>query len=298
MRWYHRPLRAAHLWVEGWMVRRLMRTLAGGSVTHFLHTHYLVFPHMTARRPRWFPALAHAVVVTDYEAHAYWVNQGIDRYFVGAECVADELIGRGVLAERIAVSGIPVDPVWHEKVDETRVRGELGVSDNRPIVLIVAGSNFTLGPFAIITEQLAAALPESHLVVVAGRDPALKAQLDLIAARHDNVTVFGYTTVLDEWMAVSDLLVSKPGGLITSEALARSTPLVMPAAIPGQETANAAFLEAHQAGRIAKTADETVAIVCDLLKTHDALAAMRTAAGSLSRNGAAMIAQAVREWLS
>lgn len=296
-RWFDRPFRAVHMRIEAWGLRRIMRHIHDQAVTHVLHTHYLPLPHMTHYRWRRFPQLHHAVVITDFEAHAYWHAENVDHFFVAADCVKDDLIDMGVSLNQIIISGIPVDPVWHETVDQESVRQNLGISADRRAVLIVAGSNFTLGPFAQIANRLAADLPDIHFIVVAGRNNRLKHQLDQIAAAHANVAVIGYTEKLHEFMAVAELLISKPGGLIASEALATGTPIVIPAAIPGQETANADFLEDHGAGQIAKTTNDTVAIVAKLMNDQESLEKMQASARSLGKNGADAVAQFVCEWI-
>lgn len=251
------------------------------------HTHFLpamVLVHEQRKRRFRAPQL---VVVTDFDVHRFWLTPGVARYCVAREDAAWHLQALGEPRERLRVTGIPIDPVFAEPVDVTALRAKHGVDGTRPLVLVSCGG-FGVGPVEGLVLRLAEALRGSELVVVAGRNEALRARL---AARTERsatpVRVLGFTREMHEWMALATLLVSKPGGLTTSEALARGLPMVVVSPIPGQETRNAAMLYEEGAALCGENPLTVAPRVARLLATPGRLEAMRQAARRLGRPEAA-----------
>src|SRR5262249_39343211 len=148
----------------------------------------------------------------------------------------------GVPAGTTRVTGIPVHPVFAEDKARTDCLRRQGLVGDRPLVLQVAGG-FGVGPITTIFEQLLKVQRPLEIVVVAGRNEAVRYKLEALPVppRH-RVKVLGFTDQIDELMAAADLIVSKPGGLTTSEALAGGLPLAVVNPIPGQESRNSDFL--------------------------------------------------------
>jgi processive 1,2-diacylglycerol beta-glucosyltransferase len=187
-----------------------------------------------------------AVVVTDLDIHAMWLHRQVDRYFVALEETREHLSALGFPGDRITVSGIPIDPVFAVPKEARAMRTRHGLEPDRPTILVSAGG-FGVGPVERMVEALRGLRHPAQVVVICGRSAELKLRLDRLAAAAppgESVTlhVVGYTTEMDEYMAAADLLVGKPGGLTTSEALARGLPLVIVNPIPGQEERNADHL--------------------------------------------------------
>ena len=112
----------------------------------------------------------------------------------------------------------------------------------RPVVLQLAGG-FGVGPVVKLHQALRDVARPAELVVIAGRNEKVRAELEALppSPRH-RVKILGFTTDIDELMAAADLVVSKPGGLTTSETLARGAVMVIVNPIPGQESRNSDFL--------------------------------------------------------
>lgn len=188
-----------------------------------------------------------AVVVTDFDAHRLWAQPRCDRYFVAARETAATLLGWGVGRASIEVTGIPIDPRFG-RMSRADARAALGVDDGRPVVLQLAGGS-GVGPLDRVFSGILEVSPPVHVVAVAGRNEYARRRLSArrIPGRH-RATILGYTDRLHEYMAAADLIVTKPGGLTTSEALACGVPLVMIDPIPGQETRNSDFVLENGAG--------------------------------------------------
>jgi processive 1,2-diacylglycerol beta-glucosyltransferase len=207
-----------------------------------VNTHFLPAELIASLRRKGKLDTPQFTVTTDFETHRLWVNQPSDHYFTATDEGAAYLQHWGVPAADTTVTGIPIHPVFSEPKDRATVLKRQGLRGDRPIVLQLAGG-FGVGPIEEIFRGILAIEVPSEIVVVAGRNEAAKKQLEEIEMpeRH-RVKILGFTDQVDEWMAVADLVVSKPGGLTTSEALARGAAMAVVNPIPGQESRNSDFL--------------------------------------------------------
>ena len=202
-------------------------------------THYLPVEIMAHLERKGFNPLT-VCVVTDFEAHALWMEQAVDLYCVAAEETKSSLVARGAKADNVVVTGIPIATKFSTPPDPRAVRKSHGIRDDLP-VLLVLGGGFGMGPVAEILAAFDKIERDFQTVVVAGRNEKLRRDLACADYRHPT-RVLGFVTNMHEWMAVADLVVTKPGGLTTSEALALGKPLFILNPIPGQEAANSDFL--------------------------------------------------------
>jgi processive 1,2-diacylglycerol beta-glucosyltransferase len=179
-------------------------------------------------------------VVTDFEAHALWMDPCVDLYCVAAEEAKARLIARGADRESVVATGIPISARFASAPDPKVIRKTYGWRDDLPVILVLSGG-FGMGPVAEILTELDKVPHAFQTVVVTGRNRELRGEL----ASQDRVhptDVLGFTTNMHELMAVSDLVITKPGGLTSSEAMALGKPLFILNPIPGQEAANSDFL--------------------------------------------------------
>ncbi len=184
-------------------------------------------------------------VMTDYTDHSYWVHPGTDRYLVGAEHVKQSLLRYRIPEQRIIVTGIPIRMPFTQTYDRKELRDKHGLHRDMPTVLVMGGGHGLIGKqFKSVLQSDDLAVPV-QFVFVCGRNEKLKQQLEEELGgektRH-RVMVTGFVDHVHELMALSDLIVTKPGGLTVSEALALELPMMLYKPIPGQEQDNAAFL--------------------------------------------------------
>jgi processive 1,2-diacylglycerol beta-glucosyltransferase len=239
------------------------------------------------RRGKW--AAPVWVVVTDFDVHPLWIDPVTDRYFAACGEVAHRLARNGVDGKRVTVSGIPVVPPFALPVparERRRIRSGLGLRPGRPAVLASAGG-FGVGRVGEAVKTMAAAAARAggaDLVVVAGRNQKLRRSLAAQRApRGVKLVALGFVDNMHELTAAVDLMVSKPGGLTSSECLARKLPMLIVDPIPGQEERNAAYLLEGGAAQQAATLDSLDFKLGRLLADPGRLAAMRRAAGRLAR---------------
>jgi len=223
-------------------------------------------------------------VVTDFEAHALWMDDCVDLYCVAAESTGARLLARGADPDSVVATGIPISSRFSQVVDTRAVRRALGIREDFSVVLALSGG-FGMGPVVEVLAEIDKASTEFQVIAVAGRNDELRCKLAVQPYRHP-VRVLGFANNVHELMAVADLVVSKPGGLTTSEALAMGKPLLIINPIPGQEAANSDFLLEQGAGSKVNRVEDLPFRIEQLLASKK-LAEMSASAKRLGRPHAA-----------
>lgn len=230
-------------------------------------------------------------VVTDFEAHALWMDAGVDLYCVAAEETKARLVARGATAANVVATGIPIAAKFSTRLDAQAVRRTLGLRDDLPTLLVLSGG-FGMGPVGKILHELDKVAGAFQTLVVCGRNDELRRELAAADRKHPT-RILGFASNMHELMAVADLIITKPGGLTSSEALALGKPLVILDPIPGQEAANSDFLLERGAAVKVNRVDDLPFRVGQLLGAKK-LCAMAQAAKALGRmNAAAAICREV-----
>jgi len=236
------------LLIERLNLGRLLHLLRDNTWDVIVNTHFLPAEIIASLRSKGQINTPQLTATTDFETHRMWVNQPCDHYFTATDEGAAYLTYWGVPAKDISVTGIPIHPVFSEEKDPSACRQRLGLGDDRPVIVQMAGG-FGMGPVEKIFVGVLSVDRPLQIVVVAGRNELLKSRLEQIEvpSRH-RATVMGFTREIDELMAAADIVLSKPGGLTTSEVLARGAALLIANPVPGQETRNSDFVLENGAG--------------------------------------------------
>jgi len=207
--------------------------------THFLPPELIAHLRSAKRKPIAFPQ---ATVVTDFDVQGLWINSPCEAYFVAVPEARDYLIALGIEPARIHVSGIPIDPVFARPKKRMDCLHKHGFRSDRPLILQMAGG-FGFGDIEAIYNSLQNIKTPIQICVVTGKNERLKRRLEAIGKHaHHPCHIIGFTHEVDELMAAADIVVTKPGGLTVSEALARGCPILIVNPIPGQEERNSDFL--------------------------------------------------------
>ena len=182
------------------------------------------------------------IVVTDYHFHAFWITRAFNWYFVAQEEDKIHMEALGLPSDRIEVTGIPVDPVFAQPVDAAAVLTRHGFKPGRP-TLLVAGGALGVSPATAVVRQLLQLDRDFQAFIVCGRNEEMQAEIQgLVQSRPDDFRVLGYTPEMADLMGAATILLSKPGGMTTAEALSRGLPMVILDPIGGQEERNADVL--------------------------------------------------------
>ena len=228
------------------------------------------------------------VVVTDFMAHSSWINEGVTGYFVASEFTSEVLYRWGVEKHLLYATGIPVRLEISEPKTRAAMREKLSLPADLPLVTLFGG-----GIMPERVKRMVSVMLESQepivLTTVAGRN---KQMTDMLSGLESNQKVtlrnYEYIDFVDDLVAASDLVVTKSGGLIVSEVLARGTPMIVVDPIPGQEEWNADFVSGSGAGIQVRLPEMVPAAAQALIEQPERLAAMRDTARLVGRPRAAL----------
>jgi len=193
-------------------------------------------------------------VITDYDAHGTWISAETNRYLVSTSEVKEKLVARGVPSRIIRVTGIPVHPNFWENHDRELIRTQF-LLKAMPTVLIMGGGWDLVDEEGLIRYMMQWR-EQIQFIFVLGNNRKMLEQLALDPDfAHENVHLLGYTREVDKLMEVSDLLITKPGGMTCTEALAKGLPMLFYKPIPGQEEENAQYFTANGFGEHLKSVE-------------------------------------------
>ena len=236
-------------WAEAFHCRKLGRLIREFAPDEIFCNHPLPLHYVCRLKRRGLVRARVSVSITDYCLHSLWTHPDVDLYFASSPEVAHLIERKGAAPDRIRMTGIPLVPPFAGPAtaeDRSRLRTEMMLSDGRPTVLCSAGG-FDVGHiYQTIRAVILAASRAggADVLVVAGRNQKLRARIQAIpAAEGVRLTVFGFVNNMHDLMAASDVMITKPGGLTASEGMARSLPMIVLDPIPGQEEANASYLQ-------------------------------------------------------
>ncbi len=228
-----------------------------------------------------------ALTITDYEFHPLWLVANVDLYFTATEEVKDSLMFYGVPPEKIVTSGIPIHPKFSEPKNRKELLAKYGLQNNSPVILISAGS-FGVTPLSEVIADLGVIQDEFQITVVCGHNAELRKDLEIKQKAEPRLKkVFGFVDFMDELMALSDLLITKPGGITVSESMALGLPMIFIEPIPGQEEANADYIVEQGAGVKARNLPVLLYKLGLLIRNPEKLTDMSQRAKAISRPQAA-----------
>jgi len=229
-------------------------------------THAFPCGVMSEYKAQYARALPVVGIVTDFVVHPYWLHPNVNAYAVASDDLVRTLVARGIDPARILASGIPVDRRFSEpRMPREALRGALGLPRDRAMVLVMAGG-VGIGPLETMIRALGQVRRPLAAAVIVGRNDGLRRRV-LAAAETAGypLRVLGFVDNVDDYMHASDVLVTKPGGLTSSEALAARLPMVLVRPLPGQEDGNLQVLVGRGAALSARDASAITRDVTELL---------------------------------
>lgn len=222
-------------------------------------------------------------VLTDYVPHSYWIYDSINYYVVPSHEVASRLSKKGVSADRIKIFGIPFDVEFNEKISREDAARVFKINPGTPNILLMGGGQ-GLGPIKTIVRSIDKIPLEFQEIIVTGTNKRLYNALRRKIKRYDKkILLLGYTDKINELMSIADMIVTKPGGITTAEAMAKKLPMIIVKPIPGQEVNNTVYLTKQQAAIKVDRPHDTRPVIEDLLRNPAKLNRMREAAARISK---------------
>ncbi|WP_337104067.1 MGDG synthase family glycosyltransferase [Paenibacillus sp. YIM B09110] len=246
---------------------KIRRIIAAERPDAVIHTFpLLAVPPITRRRRAVFHPPSYAVI-TDFDLHRRWVHPSIDRYYVATDDLKRELGHIGIPGSRVQVSGIPLRRSFRMLDASDMLYARYGLSPDRPVILMMPGAQGTLADTGDICSLLLRH-PRLQIALVCGRNEQLRAAALEQFAFHpeaDRLQVFGFIDTIHELMSLASCIVTKPGGVTLSEAIAARLPIFVYRPVPGQEKQNAKYLSSKGAATITRNPAELCAQIMKLI---------------------------------
>ena len=231
-----------------------------------------------------------ATIMTDFAPHDQWLvgSDFTDYFFVAHKKMKDYLISKNIDERKIFDTGIPISNRFLVDYDKNSILKELEFHDNKKTILFFGGGEFGLGKTRTVEifECFVKLFKNTQIIAISGKNEKMKNAFEKIVKennRTDSIRVFEYTKQVPEFMSISDLVVTKPGGLTTSESLASNLPMVVINPIPGQEEENAEFLEENGIAIWIKKNDDPYKKLENLFVDEKKLADMKENTKKLAR---------------
>ncbi len=283
------PFRGLRLFIQKMNMRKLKKKLIELNPDHIICTHFLPAEMIdraiskNIKMPNGKKVPTVSVVVTDFDIHWMWCLKYLDQFFVANDEAALRLEGREVDRKNINVTGIPVCPEFTRKYSMEDEKSKLNLSPDKITVLLMAGG-FGIGRIDETAERLVNDFPDLQIITVAGHNKNLLSSLDELSNKYQGrINSIGFTTEIEKFMAASDIIITKTGGLTSSECLAMGKPMIIINPIPGQEERNATYLIENG---VALMAYDDVGLdykLNKILSTPGKLTNMQNAARNLSK---------------
>ena len=223
-----------------------------------------------------------ATVMTDFAPHDQWLvgSDFTDYYFVANDKMKDYLVSKNIPNKNVFVTGIPLSSRFLKNYDRKEILNNLGLENDKKNILFFGGGEFGLGKSRTfeIFEHFVKNYNEIQIIAIAGKNEKMKLKFkDIVQKNHAKkyVKVLGFTNQIPELMSISDLVVTKPGGMTTTESLASNLPMIVINPIPGQEEENAEFLEEKGIAIWLKKDDNISEILDNLFNNPDKLLEMK-----------------------
>lgn len=229
--------------ISNWInSKKLAKHLADFNPNVIVSTHFFASEVVGDLKKRGLLNSRLITVVTDYRLHSWWLAPCTDMYVVGGEDARSDLLRWNVPPENIRILGIPIEPVFSKKLDKLQIMDKENLKKDIFTVLVVGGG-FGVGPIEDIVKTVIQIKKPVQIVVVCGHNKELVSKIEAVRNTTDvPIKILGFVDNVYEYMEVSDILISKSGGITVSESLAKEIPLVVISPIIGQETRNSDFI--------------------------------------------------------
>jgi processive 1,2-diacylglycerol beta-glucosyltransferase len=277
-------LRRLNNWLNS---RQFVKYLLAMKPDVIIATHFFAIEVVSALKRKGILKSRLIGVVTDYRLHSWWVSDLVDTYTTYTERAKAALMCWNIPAERIKVLGIPVEPEFSRSPDREELRSRLGLKKGLFTALVIGGG-FGVGPIEAIVRSIGGMSSVIQAVVICGHNEDLVERVKALSAgMRSDVRVTGFVDNVYDFMAASDVLISKSGGVTVSESLAEELPMIIISPIPGQETGNASFLIKEGAALRLDAPAEAGRMLDDLAAHPEKAALLKTAIRRIRKPDAA-----------
>ena len=223
-----------------------------------------------------------ANILTDFKMHEQWLVRYnyIDLFFVSNEDMKKELISYGIPSQKIFAEGIPIRSRISDKFNREEILKQFGLKENKKTILFFAGGGLGLARKNVFEfiKIFAENFENVQVIAISGKNPKIYNEFNEIIAKYkkeEKIKVLEYTNKVPELMSISDIIITKPGGVTISESLSAGLPIIAINPIPGQEEENAEFLEKNQLAIWIKKDDDIKKALEEIINNDEKLKVLK-----------------------
>ncbi|QVK18707.1 UDP-N-acetylglucosamine 2-epimerase [Mycoplasmatota bacterium] len=216
-------------------------------------------------------------VITDYFANSNWISKHTRLHFLAVNSVSMQLKQRGIKDHQYSVTGIPIKPIFYKEYSDEEIRNlkkKFNIDENKKVILLVAGAHGVVPNVNKIVNDITSE-DNVQLIVVCGKNLRLYYRLNRRFFKHKNLVLFQFVDNMHELMRISDLMITKPGGITMTEAANIGIPVILYRPVYGQELENAIFFSSKRAATIALQEDELIYKALTILNDDELLNDMK-----------------------
>lgn len=223
-------------------------------------------------------------IITDYAVHPLWIREGVDAYIIPHEFLINDALNKGIEQDKIYPFGIPVESKFLMKSNRMDVLEKFNLEDK--LTLLIMGGSLGIGEIESIFIKLIKSSRPLQIIVVTGTNKKLKAHLEEYSNNiygNKNIVILSYVNEVNELMEISDMIITKPGGLTVSESLIKELPICIMSPIPGQEEKNADFLTNCGVAARIREHDSIDSFLCQVVDNNIRVESMKKIAKILAK---------------
>lgn len=226
-----------------------------------IFTNVTIIPIFINELKKILPKTKMSVLVTDYHAHPYYIFKNIDYYFVSHSKIKEDFVNMGVAPEKLVATGIPINPRFYIKQDILELKSKYGIDKTVPTVLLIASFRISKKKLVYLVRQLLDFETKINLIFIANGKQLIYNLIKNNFPNNKRLHIVNWTNTMEEYIKVSDVVISKAGGLTVSECLAIKKPMIIVNPIPGQEEHNAEFVQENNLGQKVKDIKEVMKVL-------------------------------------
>ena len=267
--------------------KKLKENILAGDFDAVICTHTISGMMLTQTRKKYNLTIPSYFVSTDYTCHPTAEHCNMDAYFIPDESLIHEFLLAGLPEEKLIPTGIPIRQPFFTSLSKEESRQLLDLPESGTVVLLMCGS-MGCGPIERIAKEVSQQLEDgSVLIAVCGSNKKLYDTLEKSAS--DKLRVLGFTTQVPEYMDASDLIITKPGGLSSTEAATKGLPMVFINTVGGCEQRNLDFFSNRGFATGSADAEEVIQMAVAMANDKEKLAEASKALDQRFRNNGAVI---------
>lgn len=255
-------------WFEYKLHKKFFDMLGDFQPEHIISTHFMPPEILVRFKEKYLVDFQIYVAVTDFDVHQLWVHPEVDHFFVAGNLAKNKLLENNIHPHDITISGIPISPQFFKQFNKEELLKKYNLSNNKKTLLLMAGGA-GVGNLDIVSEEILNNFNDIQIIALPGKNNQLLDKLlSLKQVYGDRLNSLGFTNEVHELMYLADLVVTKPGGLSTSECISLKKPMLLINPIPGQEEFNAHNIESLGLGKLSSNIIADVKYMMENLETY------------------------------